>query len=141
MGLGAVVYDAIGSHITIFNTTFVSNRVEEHCIDHCCFAGGIVYVSKSQGSSVNIYHSKFEKNVGVAIFVYSDGENMYTSTGSITHSEFVDNTVIGPRKLFDGILAGSSLIYLDALTTTVSFSKFINNRANFAVMFLPIILQ
>ena len=137
VGLGAVIYDSIGSDLTIFNSTFVNNSAAEHCVDHCCFTGGIVYVSKSQGSTMNLYQSKFEKNVGVTIFVYSNGENVYTSTVSITHSEFVDNRVTGPRKLFNGVFAGSSLVDLDAIMVTVSFSKFINNRASFAVVHIP----
>ena len=47
VGLGVDIYDAVGSDITISNTTFVNNSAAEHCIDDCCFAGGIVYVSKS----------------------------------------------------------------------------------------------
>ena len=137
VGLGAVIYDAIGSDIIIFNSTFVNNNVAQHCNSDCCLAGGIVYVSKSQGSTVKLYHSKFEKNVGVVIFVYSQGENVYTSTVSITHSEFVDNIVTGPRKFFNGLLVGTSLVYLDAVTITVNFSKFANNRASFAVVYIP----
>ena len=131
VGLGAVIYDAIGSDIIIFNSTFVNNSAAEYCNNDCCFAGGIVYMSKSQGSTVKLYHSKFEKNVGVIISVYSQGENVYTSTVSITHSEFVDNIVIGPRKFSNGC---SSLICLDAVMITVSFNKFTNNRASFAVV-------
>ena len=137
VGLGAVIYDAIGSDIIIIDSTFVNNSVAEHCNNDCCLAGGIVYVSKSQGSTVKLYHSKFEKNVGVVIFVYSQGENVYTSTVSITHSEFIDNIVTGPRKFFNGLLVGSSLVYLDAVMITVNLSKFINNRASFAVVYIP----
>ena len=137
VALGAVIYDAIGSDIIISNSTFINNRVAEHCNNDCCLAGGIVYVSKSQGSTVKLYHSKFEKNVGLVIFVYSPEENMYTSTVSITHSEFVDNIVTGPRKVFNRLLVGSSLVYLDAVMITVNFSKFANNRASFAVVYIP----
>ena len=137
VGLGAVIYDAIGSDIIIIDSTFVNNSAAEHCNNNCCLAGGIVYVSKSQGSTVKLYHSKFEKNVGVVIFVYSAGENVYTSTVSITHSEFIDNIVTGPRKLFNRLLVGSSLVYLDAVMITVNFSKFANNRASFAVVYIP----
>ena len=59
---------------------------------------------------------------------------MYTSTVSITHSEFIDNIVTGPWKFSNGC---SSLVYLDAVMITVSFSKFINNRASFAAVLLP----
>ncbi|MCG8624345.1 MAG: hypothetical protein MJE68_20415, partial [Proteobacteria bacterium] len=96
------------------------------------FAGGIVYVSKSQGSNVKVHHSKFESNIGVAIFLHNHGDknNGYTNTASIIHSEFVNNTVTGPRKLFNGVMVGSSLIFLDAVIKTVSISKFCQNRAN-----------
>ena len=137
MGLGAVIYNAIGSDIIIFNSTFVNNSAAEHCNSDCCFVGGIVYVSKSQGSTMKLHQSKFEKNVGVAIFIYSLGENVYTSTASITYSEFIDNAITSPRKVFNGVFVGSSLVYLDAVMITVSFSKFINNKASFATVLLP----
>ena len=137
VSLGAVIYDAIGSDIIIFNSTFVNNSAAEHCNNDCCFAGGTVYMSKSQGSTVKLYQSKFEKNVGVAIFLYSLGENVYTSTASITYSEFIDNAITSPRKVFNGVFVGSSLVYLDAVMITVSFSKFINNKASFAAVLLP----
>ena len=140
--LGAVIYDAIGSDIIIFNSTFVNNNcsVAEHCNNDCCLAGGIVYVSKSQGSTVKLYHSKFEKNVGVVIFVHSQGENVYTSTVSITHSEFVDNIITGRQKLSTRLIGCSSesLVCLDAVMITVSFNKFTNNRASFAVVYMYI---
>ena len=134
VGLGAVVYDAFGSDIIIFNTTFINNSAAKYCNDRCCFAGGIVYVNKSQGSTVKLYHCKFEKNFGVAIF--SHGDNMYTSAASIIHCEFVNNTVIGPRKFFSGVFVGSSLVYLDPVMMTVSLNKFINNRAIFALVYI-----
>ena len=137
VALGALIYDAIGSGIIIFNSTFVNNSAAEHCNSDCCLAGGIVYVSKSQGSTVKLYHTKFEKNVGLVIFVYSHGQNVYTSTASITQSEFVDNTVTRPRKFFNGLFGGGSLVYLDAVMITVGFNKFISNRASFAVVFIP----
>ena len=139
VSLGAVVYDAFGSDITIFNTTFINNDAANYCNNDCCSAGGIVYVNKSQGSTMKVYYSKFEKNVGVAIFIYSHGDNysMYTSKASIIHSEFVDNTATGQRKLFNAVFVGSSLIYLDAVMITVSLNKFINNRVNFALVYIP----
>ena len=136
--LGAVIYDAIGSDIVIFNSTFVNNSAAQYCNSDCCLAGGIVYMSKSQGSTVKLCHSRFEKNVGVAIFVYSHGQNVYTSTVSITHSEFIDNIVTGSRKLSNGLLVGSLLVCLDAVMITVSFSKFANNRVSFAVVYMYI---
>ena len=53
VGLGAVIYGEFSSDIIIFNTTFINNSATGYCTDHCCFTGGIVYVSKSQGSNVN----------------------------------------------------------------------------------------
>ena len=49
---------------------------------------------------------------------------------------FFDNTVPGPRKLFNGFFLGSSLIYIDAVMITVSLSKFINNSASFGVVYV-----
>jgi hypothetical protein len=139
VGLGAVIYGSFGSDIIIFNTTFINNSATGYCTDYCCFAGGIVYVTKPQGNNVKVHHSKFENNVGVAISMYSHGDenNVYTSIASITHSEFVNNTVTGPRKLFNGIFVGSSLIFLDAVVTTISLSKFCYNRASFAIVYVP----
>ena len=139
VGLGAVIYGEFSSDIIIFNTTFINNSATGYCTDYCCFAGGIVYVSKPRGSNVKVHHSKFESNIGVAIFMHSHGDkyNGYTSTASITHSEFVNNTVTGPRKLFNGVLVGSSLIFLDAVIQTVSISKFCHNRVKFAIVYLP----
>ena len=136
VGLGAVIF---GSDIIIFNTTFINNSATWYCTDYCCFAGGIVYVSKSQGSNVQVYHSKFQYNIGVAICMYSHGDknNVYTSTASIIHSEFINNTVTGPRKICNGVLLGSSLIFLDAVMKTISDTKFFNNRATFAIVYVP----
>ena len=139
VGLGAVIYGEFSSDIIIFNTTFINNSATGYCTDYCCFAGGIVYVSKSQGSNIKVLYSKFEDNVGVAIFLYSHGDknNVYTSTASIIHSEFINSTVTGPRKIFNGVLLGSSLIFLDAVMKTISDTKFFNNRATFAIVYVP----
>ena len=69
VGLGAVIYDEFGSDIMVFNTTFVNNSATQYCTNHRCFAGGIVKVNKSQESTVTFYHSKFKKNVGVALSI------------------------------------------------------------------------
>ena len=133
--LGAVIYDEYGSDIMISNTIFINNSATQYCNDYCCFAGGIVYVSKQHRSTVKIYHSKFEGNIGVAIM--NHGDNTYTSTVSITHSEFIGNTVtvISSRTVFSyGGFISNSLVYLDAALVTVRLSKFINNMANFAVV-------
>ena len=139
VGLGAVIYGEFSNDIIIFNTTFINNSATGYCTDYCCFAGGIIYVSKSQSSNVKVLYSKFESNVGVAISIRSHGDknNVYTNTASIIHSEFANNTVAGPRKLFNGVFVGSSLIFLDAVVNTVSLSKFFHNRASFAIVYVP----
>ena len=96
--LGAVIYDTLGSDIKIFNKSFINNSATGYCTDYCCFAGGIVYVNKSQGSNLKVHHSKFENNVGAAIFMYDSHGDKCTSTASIIHSKFINNTVIGPQK-------------------------------------------
>ena len=55
----------------------------------------------------------------------------------VSFTEFINNTVTGPRKLFNGVFVGSSLIFLDAVVNTISLSKFFHNRASFAIVHLP----
>ena len=63
---------------------------------------------------------------------------MYTSTASIIHSEFANNTVTGPRKIISNrVFVGASLIFLDAAMKTISLSKFSHNRASFAIVYVP----
>ena len=50
-----------------------------------------------------------------------------TNEISITHSEFVNNTVPGDRRL----------VYLDGIMVTLKLSEFINNRAGKAVVHIP----
>ena len=78
---------------------------------------------------MKIYHSKFERNVGVAIL--SHGGNTYVS---IIHNNFVNNSVVGPGTLLTGGFLSNSLVTLDEVMHTVSLSKFINNKASFALM-------
>ena len=140
VGLGAVIYGEFSNDIIIFNTTFINNSATWYCTDYCCFAGGIVYVSKSQGSNVKVLYSKFESNVGVAICMHSHGDknNVYTSTASIIYSEFVNSTVTGPRKIVSNrVFVGASLIFLDAVVKTISLSNFFHNRASFAIVYVP----
>ena len=68
---------------------------------------------------------------------HGDKNNVYTSTASIIHSEFVNNTVTGPRRFFNGISIGSSLIFLDAVVKTTSTNKICHNRANLAIIYIP----
>ena len=49
-----------------------------------------MYVSENR-NTINVNPSIFEKNFGMAFFCLCD--NIYTSTVSIIHSEFVDNTI------------------------------------------------
>ena len=133
VGLGAVIYDEFGSDITISTTIFINNSATQYYSSNCCFAGGIVYVSSQQGSTVKIYHSKFEKNIGVIILIY--GDDMYISSVSIVHSEFVDNTIIGPRTVINGSFQSNSLVtFVGVMVTTMNLSDFINNKASFAVV-------
>ena len=143
VGLGAVIYGEFSSDIIIFNTTFINNNATGYCTDYCCFAGGIVYVSKSQGSNVKVLYSKFDNRyqfshcfiVAISIRSHGDKNDVYTSTASIIHSEFANNTVAGPRKIISN--RGASLIFLDAVMKTISLSKFFRNRASFAIVYVP----
>ena len=136
VGLGAIIYDEFGSDIIISNTVFAKNSATQYCNNndmYCCFPGGvIVCVSEKYRSTVKMYHSKFEKNVGVAVIIH--GDNTYMSTVSIIHSIFVDNTVIGPRTLKPGGFQSNSLVTLEGVMVTVSLSEFINNRASTALI-------
>ena len=66
--LGAVIYSEFGNDTDIVNTIFVNNGAGQQCNDDCCFNGGIVYASENR-KTINIYHSKFEKNFGMTFFV------------------------------------------------------------------------
>ncbi len=59
VGLGAAIYNELGSDVDIFNTNFVNNSAAQYCNNNC-FNGGNMYVSKNR-NTVNIYHSEFEK--------------------------------------------------------------------------------
>ena len=135
VGLGAVIYDESGSDILIFNTIFVNNSASQYCNDYCCFAGSILFISKQYRSTVKLYHSKFEKNVGVAIL--SHGDTMHTSMISIIHSEFVANTITDARNYFSGIFIGSSLVSLDATTISLNLNKFVDNTVGYAIVYIP----
>ena len=136
VGLGAVIYDELGSDVMISNTIFVNNSATHYCNRFCCFPGGIVYVNSQRRSTVKIYHSRFEENIGVAILIY--GDNMYKSEVSIIHSEFINNTVKDTQTSMIittlGFFRCSSLVSLDPVMTTVSLNEFINNRVNLALI-------
>ena len=129
VGLGAVIYNELGSDVVISNTVFANNSAAEYCNDYCCFAGGIVYISRQHRSSMKIYHNKFERNVEVAIS--SHGNNTYVN---IVHNQFVNNLVIGQRTLLPEIFQSSSLVTLAGVMATVSLSEFVNNKASIALV-------
>ena len=92
-----------------------------------------MYVSSQHSSTVKIYHSRFEENIGVAVIVARHG--MYTNEVSIIHSEFINNTVNDTRRIgITGNYQTSSLITLDRIMTTVSLNEFINNRVSRAIV-------
>ena len=136
VGLGAVIYDLFGSDIMISNTIFVNNTATQYCSGNCCFPGGIVYVNSwPYRSTVKIYQSRFEGNVGVAFIIY--GDSTYTSEVSIIHSEFVNNTILepNPQILINGTFQSNSLITLVGVMTNISLSEFINNRVSIALVY------
>ena len=83
---------------------------------------------------MNIYHCRFEENIGVAVITY--GDNM--SEVSIIRSEFINNTINDPQRIgISGIIQTGSLITLDRImTATVSLNEFINNRVSMAVIYI-----
>ena len=106
VGLGAVIYDELGTDVMISNTIFVNNSATHYCNSICRFPGGIVYMSSQYKRTVKIYHSRFEENIGVAIIIH--GDNTYTSEVSVIHSEFINNTVKGPQtRTTSGLLQSS----------------------------------
>ena len=131
--LGAVLYSKFSNDTDIVNTIFVNNSAGQHCNDDCCFNGGIVYASENR-KTINIYHSKFEKNIGMTFFCL--GDNTYTSAVSIIHSEFVDNTTEDSRVLSRAGFVSNVLVELNRVKSTIHLSEFNNNRAGFAVMSL-----
>ena len=133
VGLGAVIYEEIDSDVMISNTVFANNSATQYCYSFCCFPGGIVYVSSQHRSTVKIYHSRFEENIGVAVIV--SRHSMYTSEVSIIHSEFINNTVNDTQRIvITGIYQTGSLITLDRIMPTVSLNEFINNRVSRAII-------
>ena len=47
---------------------------------------------------------------------------------------FINNTVIGSKVALYGGFTSNSLVYLEAVSKTLSLSKFVNNRVSFAVV-------
>ena len=90
VGLGRVIENH-DSNTTIFDTTFAENSAATHCYsynnDYCCFIGGLVYSSNSEGNFVRIYDSNFIQNVGVIIFTLANKLNML-----ISGSNFINNS-------------------------------------------------
>ena len=109
--------------VNITHSEFVDNtgwallevRSTSVSISHSEFIGNYngysnMYVVGEMIASIDIDHCRFINNTGSL-----DAQSM--NKVSITHSDFVDNNVIG------------LLIYLDGIMITVSLNKFINNRA------------
>ena len=133
VGLGSVIFDEFGSNIIIFNTIFVNNSATQYCNYNCYFPGGILHASRQHRSTVTVklYHSKFEGNVGAVIIIHGDNTN--TCAVSIIHSEFVNNTIIGPQTFLSGSFRSNSLVTL-AGVISIHSSEFINNRASIALV-------
>ena len=109
--LGGLIYDEFGSDITIVNTTFVNNSASDPFYHGCNItvgiSSGIVY-TKSHGSAVKLYDSKFVENMGLIIF--GDNCNML-----ITHSKFISNK-------YD-----AAIVYATSTNLVISHSTFVNN--------------
>ena len=60
IGLGAVIYDELGSKVTIAN-----NSATQYCHSLCCFSGVILYASSQSKSRVKIYRNncRFEEKL------------------------------------------------------------------------------
>lgn len=86
VGLGRVIENR-DSDTTILNTTFAKNSAATHCYNNCCFTGGLVYSSSSQGNYVKIYDNNFVQNVGVMVFTLTNKLNMLISC-----SKFINNS-------------------------------------------------
>ena len=102
------------------NGSILTARSTNLSISHSNFffnEGGLT----TNGGVTSIDHSKFINNIESWI-LYAPNMSMI----SVTHSEFVENTV-----------TSSSMLYLDGVMTTVSLSKFIKNRGTRAVVYIP----
>ena len=131
--VGVILFGQNGDML-ITHTNFINNKRCDYCIEavyvtytnltisHSTLTSNEVELIHAQnGMITSIDHSMFIENTGSWIL---DASNM--SMISVTHSEFVENTEIS-----------SSMLYLDGVMTTVSLSKFINNRGSYAVVDIP----
>ena len=107
---GVLIYDEFGSTITIVNTTFINNSASDS--SNCNTTGSIVYVNNNR-STINIFDSKFEQNVGVLIL--GDNCKMF-----ITHTHFIDNE-------YSGSLA---VIYATNTDLVISYSMFTESKGS-----------
>ena len=82
----------------------------------------------STGTITNIVHSTFISNIGSWVLEASD-----TMKARITHSKYVNNTVIDSLALTDPATRQQSLVRL-ATDVTVTFNEFINNKAGGALV-------
>ena len=110
IGFGGLIYDEFGSTIIIVNTTFINNSVSDS--SNCNTTGSIVYINNNR-STVNIFDSKFEQNVGVLIL--GDNCNML-----ITHTNFIDNE-------YSGSLA---MVYATNSDLVISYSMFTKSKGS-----------
>ena len=150
----AVVY-VTHTNLTISHSTFTNNKGAAlvqtlygviTSIDHSKFIknAGPKLIASYSGTGVNISHSEFLSNTGGLITYDGVITNIdhskfinntrswilatTTSTISVTHSEFVDNTVI------------QSLLYLNGEMITLYLNEFINNNIitdDWAVVQIP----
>ena len=111
----------------------------------------------AENTSVSISHSEFFSNEILSASGLNAIEVMYNmpididfmnNTGfyilrvananmaSVIHSEFINNLVTVRSTSLDGIAVGNPLLYLDGVMTTVSLSKFINNRVGGAIVYI-----
>ena len=92
------------TNLTISHSTFTSNEVELICAQN--------------GMITCIDQSKFIKNTR-SVILYASNVSMI----SVTHSKFVENTVLSLTYF-------SSMLYLDGVMITVSFSEFMKNNGS-----------
>ena len=110
IGFGGLIYDEFGSTITIVNTTFINNSVSDS--SDCNTTGSIVYINNNT-STINIFDSKFEQNVGVLIL--GDNYNIL-----ITHTNFIDNEYCGSL----------AMIYVTDTDLVISYSTFTKSKGS-----------
>ena len=102
--LGAVIYDEVGSNITIINTTFINNSVSD---SSDCNARGSIMHTNGHNTTMKIFNCRFIQNVGLLLFGVQS--NML-----ITRTEFISNN-------YSGSLA---MVYVNDSDLTISDCTF-----------------